>query len=955
MKHFLKFVMRLVLIVALGTLFLVQTLASPVFGGSYAPKSLVGPSDHIARNHLVIKEPALAPDARVVGVPPMIRVDITLKLSHPVLAARFAYEVSDPKSSLFRHFLAKGQFNQDFGPSPGEVHRVQGELASLGLSTSVQPVGYVLQAYAPTKTIDHAFHTRVDSFMMPGNRIAHSNISPVYLPSNISSDVMTITGLSNVSQAVPQGIPTQSVSQGVLSPSLKQPYSKARLATGGPQPCQSAVNTGALTADQLASAYSFSGAYQAGFEGQGETIALVELGSGWNPNDISAYESCYGINNDIYYVDVDGANYETMNSGSVEPTLDIEDAVSLAPQAKIITYETPNSSTLSEQDALSAIASNDSSQIVSISYGGCEDPYGDQSINTILEQLASQGNSIFAASGDTGANCSDITSNGTTYSLGVSFPASSPYVTGVGGTQMSSVGPPPVESTWNDGTGSNGVIAASGGGCSKEFYQPQFQANYFGDTYPNSTYCREVPDVSALAGSPGYSIYYTGPSYTGPSGYGTIIGWQIGGGTSAASPLWAALLAVSNSDCNRDFGPINPSIYKYSSQYLNDVTSGNNGYYYAGVGYDLTTGLGSPNGSAFMCTVGSPTATTTTTSTTLPPTTTTTTTSTTSPIINIPTTTSTTLSPTTTTTSTTLPPTTTTVAPTTTLPATTTAAPPQNPVPKNNQPGYWLLGSDGSVYSFGSANFYGSASALGPASAMAATADGGGYWLASSNGAIQAFGDAIDYPLSAFPTTSVVAIASTRDGNGFWLATSGGQVIEAGDAQAYGSPALQGISLTAPIVAMAVTKSGDGYWLVAADGGVFAFGDAGFVGSSGQINPGFAAGGSNSFVPNKPIIGIVATVDGGGYWMVGADGGVFAFGDAGFVGSSGQINPALPAGGSNSFVPNKPIIGIVASADGGGYWMVGADGGVFAFGDAGFVGSLGNNPPANPIVAIVGD
>ncbi len=123
-----------------------------------------------------------------------------------------------------------------------------------------------------------------------------------------------------------------------------------------------------------------------------------------------------------------------------------------------------------------------------------------------------------------------------------------------------------------------------------------------------------------------------------------------------------------------------------------------------------------------------------------------------------------------------------------------------------------------------------------------------------------------------------------------------------------------------------------GYWMVGKDGGVFAFGDAGFVGSL----PGLG-------VHVSDIVGVVPTKDSGGYWMVGADGGVFAFGDAGFVGS-------LPGLG----VHVNDVVAVVPTPTGKGYWMVGRDGGVFAFGDAGFVGSLpGLGVHVNDIVGVV--
>ena len=119
-----------------------------------------------------------------------------------------------------------------------------------------------------------------------------------------------------------------------------------------------------------------------------------------------------------------------------------------------------------------------------------------------------------------------------------------------------------------------------------------------------------------------------------------------------------------------------------------------------------------------------------------------------------------------------------------------------------------------------------------------------------------------------------------------------------------------------------------GYWLVASDGGVFAFGDARFYGSTGALHL------------NKPVVGIAPTIDGGGYWLVASDGGVFAFGDAAFEGSMGGTHL------------NQPVVGIAAGGDNSGYRLVASDGGIFAFGSAPFSGSAGNIPLARPIVGM---
>ena len=117
----------------------------------------------------------------------------------------------------------------------------------------------------------------------------------------------------------------------------------------------------------------------------------------------------------------------------------------------------------------------------------------------------------------------------------------------------------------------------------------------------------------------------------------------------------------------------------------------------------------------------------------------------------------------------------------------------------------------------------------------------------------------------------------------------------------------------------------DGYWQVGSDGGIFAFGGAQFYGSTGAL------------VLNQPVVGMASTPDGLGYWMVAADGGVFSYGDAHFYGSTGAIHL------------NRPVVAMASTPDGKGYWMVASDGGIFAFGDATFYGSAGAAKPSEPV------
>ncbi|MCU4182809.1 polysaccharide deacetylase family protein [Acidiferrimicrobium sp. IK] len=247
--------------------------------------------------------------------------------------------------------------------------------------------------------------------------------------------------------------------------------------------------------------------------------------------------------------------------------------------------------------------------------------------------------------------------------------------------------------------------------------------------------------------------------------------------------------------------------------------------------------------------------------------------------------------------------------------------------------GYTLVsicGSDnhqGAAYGFGSDTAAGGTVAPGPYRTVggATAGNGQGGWLVTSAGAVFTTGDAPDYGSLAGRALNkpVVAMAATPDGGGYWLVASDGGVFDFGDAAFYGSTG--NVHLNKPIVGIASTPSGHGYWLVASDGGVFDFGDAAFYGSTGNVHL------------NKPVVGVASTPSGHGYWLVAADGGIFQFGDAPFRGSLGSV--AL----------NKPVVGM--AADGDGYAMAAADGGVFTF-DAPFYGSRGAQTGADTFVGI---
>ena len=218
--------------------------------------------------------------------------------------------------------------------------------------------------------------------------------------------------------------------------------------------------------------------------------------------------------------------------------------------------------------------------------------------------------------------------------------------------------------------------------------------------------------------------------------------------------------------------------------------------------------------------------------------------------------------------------------------------------------GYWLVGSDGGIFSYGDAPFAGSTGALhlnAPIVGMAAVPGGGGYWLVARDGGVFNYGSAGFFGSAGalHLNAPIVGMAATPDGGGYWLVASDGGIFSYGDARFWGSTG--GTALNAPVVGMAGTPSGGGYWLVASDGGIFSYGDAQFAGSTGALRL------------NAPVVGMAAA-PGGGYWLVASDGGVFTYGSAAYLGSLG--GSALPA----------PVEGIAGTPSGGGYWLlVGSD------------------------------
>jgi hypothetical protein len=276
----------------------------------------------------------------------------------------------------------------------------------------------------------------------------------------------------------------------------------------------------------------------------------------------------------------------------------------------------------------------------------------------------------------------------------------------------------------------------------------------------------------------------------------------------------------------------------------------------------------------------------------------------------------------------------------------TYVAPPAQPQPPPVTPqhGYWLVGSDGGIFSFGPANFYGSTGSLvlqRPVVGIVPTKDDGGYWLDASDGGVFSYGDTQFYGsipgLGLHPAGSklphslnapIVGMVPSSDDGGYFMVASDGGVFAFGDAHFAGScPGRGGCSGAA--VAVMPDASGNGYWLVTQTGHVYTFGDASYYGAPGNTG--------------SAVTSAVRTPDGGGYWILTANGTVYNYGDAGNDG-----------GAAGAFGGLNPATAIFTTSDGGGYWIASANGTVKQYGDAPNDGGMSGLHLNGSIIAATG-
>jgi kumamolisin len=515
-----------------------------------------------------------------------ITLALTLPSQDPEGAKAFADHVTTPGDPLYRHFLSPAAYAARFGANPDDYASAIAWAQSEGLTVGEHYAARtVLPVTGTAAKLQSLLAVTFKNYRDPSSgRVFYAADREATIPEALASKVDGVVGLSSASHFLPYVVP---LPQGV-----------ATTASGsGPG--------GAYSAADLRTAYNIPAQ---SFAQQKQTVALFEQG-GFDPNDVATYRTRNNLPNmpvvarsvDGYGTAIDDANVE------LEAVLDIDMLMAINPSlAKVIVYEDgADAFPVALLDSLSAMASDDAVKVISISYGQDETLQGTAAIkaeNTVLTQMAAQGQAVFSSSGDEGAY-GDFSKP-----LNVSDPASQPFITGVGGTTLftGTKAAYQTEQAWDElGIG----LGATGGGVSRVWTIPSYQI-YLGSSLAlyngGSGTKRNVPDVAAV-----------GDPVTGVAVYSKLNGgWVTVGGTSVAAPIWAGFYSLVDATSEGlGLGPVgfaNPALYAANepitpvvfANAFHDIIDGENGLpnsglpkgYFAGQHYDNTTGLGSLQG-----------------------------------------------------------------------------------------------------------------------------------------------------------------------------------------------------------------------------------------------------------------------------------------------------------------------------------------------------------------------
>ena len=522
--------------------------------------------------------------ARFVGrVSPLetVPLALTLPLRDPAGLSDLLGRLYTPGDPMQGRFLTPDEFAQRFGPTPEDYAAVADFARRAGLTvTGTHPNRLILDVAGPASAVESALRVHLGRYRGASGRLFRAPDADPSVPAALAGRLAGVVGLD-----------TFAVHRPHLRPALN-PESGS-----GPK--------GGLAPSDIRNAYHLTG----GQGGAGQAVALYEL-DGYLASDITAYQGAFGLPALApTTVLVDGAT-GAAGANTDEVALDIELAQALAPNlGHVYVYETPNDGLDAHYlDAYSRIATDNLAKQVSTSWGSPESTNTQaflQAENAIFQQMAVQGQSMFSATGDNGAydnagaNPDGSLNPNALGTLSVDDPGSQPYVTGVGGTRLSS-GPGGAyqsEAAWGSpaDTTLSPQGSGGGGGFSVQWPVPSYQAGI--SPAPAN---RSVPDV-ALNADPntGYSVYTSGA-------------WHVFGGTSVGAPLWAGFTALVNGQRAAaglaPVGFLNPPLYQIgaSASYaggFNDVKTGSNLFYPAHTGYDNASGLGTFSGDALLNTL----------------------------------------------------------------------------------------------------------------------------------------------------------------------------------------------------------------------------------------------------------------------------------------------------------------------------------------------------------------
>ena len=472
-----------------------------------------------------------------------------------------------PKNGKVTERMTRPAFAKKYGTDPTALKLVKAFAKEYGLTVDSSATNgpCIVKLSGSASAMQKAFGVTLQQ-VTTSDGTFRVREGAIYVPEELNGQVMAVLGLDNRPQAKPHFR--------VLKKKTTTDVS--------------------YTPPQVAALYG----YPAGAMATGQTIGLIELGGGYKPADITAYFKTLGIAAPtVTAVSVDGGKNAptTASSADGEVLLDIEVSASVAPGAKVAVYFAPNT----DQGFIDAVSqavhdTTNKPSVISISWGGPESSWTAASLaslNAACQAAAALGVTITVAAGDDGSTDGGTGNN-------VDFPASSPYVLACGGTKLEGSGTTITsEVVWNELSNNEG---ATGGGVSNVFALPTWQANSNVPAPAEAAGGRGVPDVSGDADpASGYTVRVDGTT-------------SVIGGTSAVAPLWAGLIALANAANKTPAGFVNPTLYAAGAKKaFRDITSGNNGAFSAGSGWDACTGLGSPVGTAIIAALA-PASTTTT-------------------------------------------------------------------------------------------------------------------------------------------------------------------------------------------------------------------------------------------------------------------------------------------------------------------------------------------------------